>query len=132
MKLILACVLVLVASVAQAQTPSWLQPLLVTPPRIVVPTAPVAPSVPQLVPAGPPAIIAADGTYLGRLSTNRLDLQSTANPYGPFGSRYSPTSINNPYSMYGSPYSTLSPTNPYATTPPVLVAPSPIVPWYLR
>ena len=41
MKLILACVLVLVASVAQAQTNSWLQPLLVTPPRLVVPTAPI-------------------------------------------------------------------------------------------
>jgi len=61
MKLILACMLVLVASVAHAQTNSWLQPLLVTPPRIVVPMAPVAPSVPSLVPAGPPAIIAADG-----------------------------------------------------------------------
>ena len=67
-----------------------------------------------------PKIIAADGTYLGKLSSNPYDSQSVANPYGKFGSPYSPTSINNPYSKYGSPYSPMSPNNPYATKAPVL------------
>jgi hypothetical protein len=67
-----------------------------------------------------PKIIAVDGTYLGRLSSNPYDPQSVANPYGKYGSPYSPTSINNPYSKYGSEYSTMSPNNPYATKAPVL------------
>ena len=68
----------------------------------------------------PPKIIAADGTYLGKLSSNPYDPQSVANPYGKYGSPYSPTSINNPYSKYGSEYSPVSPNNPYATKAPVL------------
>ena len=67
-----------------------------------------------------PKIIAADGTYLGRLSSSQYDPQSVANPYGKYGSPYSPTSINNPYSKYGSEYSTMSPNNPYATKAPAL------------
>jgi hypothetical protein len=67
-----------------------------------------------------PKIIAADGTYLGKLSANPYDPQSVSNPYGKYGSQYSPTSINNPYSQYGSAYSTMSPNNPFATKAPVL------------
>lgn len=67
-----------------------------------------------------PKIIAADGTYLGRLSANPYDPQSVSNPYGKYGSPYSATSINNPYSQYGSAFSTMSPNNPYATKAPVL------------
>ena len=52
-----------------------------------------------------PQIYGSDGTYLGRLSTNRFDPDSTSNRFGAYGSRYSPTSINNPYGA-GSPYST--------------------------
>lgn len=55
---------------------------------------------------------------LGTLSVNRYDPNSTANPYGTYGSRYSPRSINNPYGVYGSPYSATSANNPYATNPP--------------
>jgi hypothetical protein len=62
-------------------------------------------------------------TYLGNLGTNRYDANSTANPYGQYGSRYSPNSINNPYGQYGSPYSNRSATNPYATQAPKLYAP---------
>ena len=69
-----------------------------------------------------PKIIAADGQYLGRLSANPYERDSVSNPFGPYGSRYSPTSINNPYSQYGSPYSPISPNNPYATKPPILCA----------
>jgi hypothetical protein len=65
-------------------------------------------------------IYANDGTYLGRLNSNRYDTESVSNPYGKYGSRYSATSINNPYSQYGSRYSNQSATNPYTTTPPVV------------
>jgi len=65
-----------------------------------------------------PKIIAADGTYLGRLSTNRYAADSVSNPNGKYGSPYSPTSINNPHSKYGSAFSTLSPNNPHATRAP--------------
>ncbi len=61
------------------------------------------------------------GQYLGNLSSNKFDPNSTSNPYGPHGSPYSPTSINNPYSPYGSPYSNKSVNNPYATGAPVII-----------
>ena len=40
-------------------------------------------------------------TYLGKMSANRYDSRSTSNPYGDYGSQYSPTSINNQYSIWG-------------------------------
>lgn len=60
------------------------------------------------------------GVYLGRLSTNRYQPDSVANPYGPHGSPYSPRSVNNPHSVWGSPYSTRSATNPYTSRAPRL------------
>ena len=59
--------------------------------------------------------------YLGKLSENQHNADSTSNPYGTYGSEHSPDSINNPYGRYGSPYSPTSPNNPYATNPPVLI-----------
>ena len=61
--------------------------------------------------------VAAD-EYLGKLSANPYDPDSTANPYGQYGSEFSPDSINNPYGRYGSPNSPESATNPYATDAP--------------
>lgn len=69
--------------------------------------------------AGPPSLIAPDGTYLGTLSTNPYAPDSTSNPYGQYGSPYAPDSINNPYGLYGNPYSPVSPNNPYAVSPMV-------------
>lgn len=51
-----------------------------------------------------PKIFSQDGTYHGRLSTNKFDPESTSNPYGKFGSKYSSESLNNPYGA-GNPYS---------------------------
>lgn len=65
-----------------------------------------------------PYIVSPDGTYLGKLSSNPYDAESTSNPYGRYGSPYSSESINNPYGQYGSPYSNKSPNNPYATDAP--------------
>jgi len=50
--------------------------------------------------------------YLGKLSENPYDPDSTSNEYGQHGSEYSPDSINNPYGA-GSPYRQDSPNNPY-------------------
>jgi hypothetical protein len=63
------------------------------------------------------------GKYLGNLSANPYDPNSTSNPYGQYGSKYSSDSINNPYGQYGSPYSNDSANNPYATNPPAIVDP---------
>ena len=60
---------------------------------------------------------------LGELSANPYAPDSTANPYGQYGSPYSSTSINNPYGEFGSPYSSKSVNNPYATEAPKIVAP---------
>jgi hypothetical protein len=68
-----------------------------------------------------PKIYGQDGTYLGKLSSNRFDPESVSNPYGKYGSPYSSTSINNPYSAWGSPFGSQSATNPYATRPPIVV-----------
>lgn len=51
-----------------------------------------------------PKIYSEDGTYHGRLSTNKYDPDSTSNPYGRYGSKYSSESLNNPYGA-GNPYS---------------------------
>lgn len=58
--------------------------------------------------------------YLGKLSENKYDPDSTSNPYGRYGSEQSPDSVNNPYGRYGSEYSNDSPANPNATNPPKL------------
>ncbi len=61
------------------------------------------------------------GKYLGNLSANPYDQNSTSNPFGQYGSPYSQDSINNPFGKYGSPYSNDSANNPYATNPPVII-----------
>ncbi|MFQ5662849.1 MAG: hypothetical protein ACE5HL_03350 [Terriglobia bacterium] len=61
-----------------------------------------------------------DGKFLGRITDNLYDRNSITNPYGPYGSPYSPTSIHNEYSIYANPYSALSMNNIYATNAPIL------------
>jgi hypothetical protein len=60
-----------------------------------------------------------DTGYLGQLSANPYDADSTSNPYGA-GNPYSADSINNPFGEYGSPDSNKSVANPYATEAPKL------------
>ncbi len=62
-----------------------------------------------IVQASPPILVDPQaGKYLGTLSKNRFDLDSVSNPYGQYGSRYSPDSLN----------------NPYATSSPVIISPA--------
>jgi hypothetical protein len=75
--------------------------------------------------AGPPILVDRQtGKYLGNLSANPYDPNSTSNPHGRYGSEYSQDSINNPHGRYGSPYSQDSANNPYATNPPAIIDPS--------
>jgi len=64
-------------------------------------------------------VVTDQGQYLGNLSTNKYDPDSTSNVYGA-GSEYKPNSINNPYGKYGSEYSPSSVNNPYAVDTPKL------------
>lgn len=63
-------------------------------------------------------LVAADGQFLGLLSSNKYMTDSVMNEYGSYGSKYSSTSIFNQYSQYGSQYSQLSAFNQYTQTPP--------------
>ena len=72
--------------------------------------------------AAPPILVDGQtGKYLGNLSANPYDQNSTSNPFGQYGSPYSQDNINNPFGKYGSPYSNDSANNPYATNPPVII-----------
>jgi len=66
------------------------------------------------------ATCAVAGEYLGQLSENPYDPDSTSNDYGRYGSEHSPDSINNEFGRYGSRHSNQSATNPYATDAPKL------------
>lgn len=63
-------------------------------------------------------LLASDGQFLGRLSSNPYMSEGVMNQYGSYGSKYSSTSIFNNYSRYGSEYSPLSPFNQNAQHPP--------------
>jgi hypothetical protein len=63
-------------------------------------------------------IIAEDGQFLGKITSNSIDSQSIINDIGRFGSEISSTSIRNTISRYGSTISSLSPFNDIASTPP--------------
>jgi len=63
-------------------------------------------------------IMANDGQYLGKLTSNELDNDSLLNEFGPYGSEFSTTSIFNEFSNYGSEFSALSPFNEFSSTPP--------------
>lgn len=67
---------------------------------------------------GSAIIVAADGQFLGSISSNEYGADSIMNPYGTYGNKYSATSIFNDYGRYGGKYSSYSPFNAYTHTPP--------------
>jgi len=66
-------------------------------------------------------IIANDGTYLGKLTSNDFDTDSLLNDFGPYGNEFSPESIFNGFGTYGSEFSIQSPFNEYSNTPPKII-----------
>ena len=66
-------------------------------------------------------IEAADGAFLGSLSTSPFDTNSIFNKFSPYGNQLSPTCIFNNFSAYGNHFSQLSPFNPFSHTPPKIL-----------
>ncbi|YAG15129.1 hypothetical protein NSTC745_04490 [Nostoc sp. DSM 114161] len=71
---------------------------------------------------GKMVIVAADGTYLGILSSDVSHPESICNPESSYGSIYSFTSTQNPHSLYGGTHGIYSPYNPHCLQPPQLIA----------
>ncbi len=65
-------------------------------------------------------LLAADGNFVGKLTTNVYDQESICNQYGTYGSQYSAMSIWNQYSQYGSRYALYSVYNQYTMSPPAI------------
>jgi hypothetical protein len=63
-------------------------------------------------------IVADDGQFLGKITTNSLDAQSIGNDLGRYGSTLSSTSILNDLSRYGGELARMSPFNSLTSTPP--------------
>ncbi len=59
-----------------------------------------------------PHLYDSQGRYHGNLNANQFDPNSVANPFGRYGSQFSPDSINNLFGA-GSPFAKDSPTNPF-------------------
>jgi hypothetical protein len=88
----------------------------------------VAPPLPSLPPVltlrdieGRAFLVANDGQYLGKLSSNHFDSESICNDFGSYGSRFSSTSIRQQFSSYGSDFSSLSPYDQFTSTPPLII-----------
>lgn len=64
------------------------------------------------------ALVAGDGTFLGRVSHDPTDAESLAPVDGAFGSPHAEHSIFNPTGVYGSEESPLSSYHPTTATPP--------------
>lgn len=92
---------------------SGLGPAAPPSPPIRQPVAPL-PVFTQLI------LVAADGQFLGNVNDNQFDLDSIANQFGTYGSRFNVLSIWNQFGTYGSNFSTLSPWNAFSTTPPCI------------
>ncbi len=76
---------------------------------------------------GQAALCAANGQFLGLVSSNQFHPLSICNPNGMHGSSYHVTSVQNPYGIYGGPYGLYSPYNPYSIQPPVIIYQNQIV-----
>jgi hypothetical protein len=63
-------------------------------------------------------LVADDGTFLGKVSSNKIDPDSICNSIGIYGSTISPTSVRNTISLYGSSISIDSAYNSITMSPP--------------
>jgi hypothetical protein len=63
-------------------------------------------------------IVAEDGEFLGKITTNSVDSQSIGNEVGRFGSSVSSTSIFNEVGRYGGEVARMSPFNSVTSVPP--------------
>ena len=61
-----------------------------------------------------------DRTYLGSLSTNKLDSDSIFNEFGTYGNKFSSKSIWDEFGFYGGKFSAYSPFNEFTAMPPLI------------
>ena len=66
-------------------------------------------------------VVAANGTFLGKVTKNPIESDSIGNEVGSYGSSVSSRSIFNTVGEYGSSVSSFSPWNPVTSTPPRLI-----------
>ncbi len=66
-------------------------------------------------------VVADDGTYLGKISSNTFDSESIKNEFGKYGNEFNSNSIRNKFGKYGKEFSDLSPFNKFTTTPPRII-----------
>jgi hypothetical protein len=66
-------------------------------------------------------LVADDGAYLGKISSNAFDYESICNGFGPYGNPFSGTSIRNDFAPYGNPFSALSADNSFTSSPPQII-----------
>lgn len=76
---------------------------------------------------GQAALCAANGQFLGLVSSVQFHPHSICNPNGMHGSPYHVTSVQNPHGIYGSPHGLYSPYNPHSIQPPVIIYQNQIV-----
>jgi hypothetical protein len=67
---------------------------------------------------GKATLLANDGTYLGKVSSNQFEYESICNNFGPYGNPFAYVSIRNTFGPYGNPYSSTSIRNQFTSTPP--------------
>jgi hypothetical protein len=63
-------------------------------------------------------LIAADGVYVGLISSNKFASESVCNEFGTYGSKFSLKSVRNEFSNYGSRFSSYGAYNEFTSTPP--------------
>jgi hypothetical protein len=71
---------------------------------------------------GQAVVVAADGQYLGLVSSNQFASDSICNSFGRYGSKFSSTSIRDDFGTYGSEFAPLSAYNNFASRPPAIIA----------
>lgn len=67
------------------------------------------------------SIVAADGTFLGKISRSTLDNESISNSMSTYGSTLGPISIFNTLGQYGGTLSSMSPFSSMASSPPRII-----------
>jgi hypothetical protein len=70
---------------------------------------------------GKATLLASDGTYLGKVSSNQFESESICNEFGTYGSEFASKSVRNEFGTYGSPFASQSAYNEFTSTPPRII-----------
>jgi len=70
---------------------------------------------------GKATLLANEGTYLGKVSSNPFESESICNEFGTYGSEFASKSVRNEFGSYGSPFASQSAYNEFTSTPPRII-----------